>query len=52
MRRMSSLLSAAALLCALDSTGVAQAPARTPRAVPNFITLTDPMLRTPKPEDR
>jgi alcohol dehydrogenase (cytochrome c) len=45
-----SLLSAA-LLCALDSTGLAQAPARTPRTVPNFVTLTDQMLRTPKPED-
>jgi alcohol dehydrogenase (cytochrome c) len=46
-----SLLTAAALLGALDLTGAAQAPARTPRTVPNFVTLTDQMLRTPKPDD-
>src|SRR4026207_836268 len=50
MRCPITLLSAA-LLCALDSTGLAQAPRRTPRTVPNFVTLTDQMLRTPKPED-
>jgi alcohol dehydrogenase (cytochrome c) len=46
-----SLLTAAAILCALGLTGAAQAPARTPRTVPNFSTLTDQMLRTPKPDD-
>jgi alcohol dehydrogenase (cytochrome c) len=46
-----SLLTAAALLCALGLTGVAQAPTRTARTVPNFVTLTDQLLRTPKPED-
>jgi alcohol dehydrogenase (cytochrome c) len=51
MRSTMSLLTAAALLGALDLTGAAQAPARTPRTVPNFVTLTDQMLRTPKPED-
>ena len=50
MRCPITLLSAA-LLCALDSTGLAQAPPRTPRTVPNFITLTDQILRAPKPED-
>ncbi len=48
-----SLLSVA-LLCALDSTtGHAQAPAptRTPRTVSNFVTVTDQMMRAPKPED-
>src|SRR5262249_40135102 len=46
----SSLLSAA-LLSAWYSTGLAQAPARTPRTVPNFVTLTDQLLRAPRPED-
>jgi alcohol dehydrogenase (cytochrome c) len=46
-----SLLAAAALLCALGLTGAAQAPTRTARTVPNFVTLTDQLLRTPKPED-
>jgi alcohol dehydrogenase (cytochrome c) len=46
-----SLLTAAALLCALGLTGAAQAPTRTARTVPNFVTLTDQLLRTPKPED-
>jgi alcohol dehydrogenase (cytochrome c) len=45
----------AALLCALDSTGHAQAPTppppRTPRTVPNFVTVTDQIMRAPKPED-
>ena len=49
MRCPITLLSAA-LLCALDSTGLAQAPAP-PRTVPNFVTLTDQILRAPKPED-
>ena len=40
---MTFALLSAALLCALDSTGRAQAPAptRTPRTVPNFVTVTD-----------
>jgi alcohol dehydrogenase (cytochrome c) len=47
-----SLLSAA-LLCALDSTGRAQAPTptRTPRTVSNFVPVTDQIMRAPKPED-
>jgi alcohol dehydrogenase (cytochrome c) len=47
-----SLLSAV-LLCALDSTGHAQAPTptRTPRTVSNFVTVTDQMMRAPRPED-
>ena len=45
-----SLLSAT-LLCALDSTGHAQAPARPTRTVSNFVTVTDQMMRAPKPED-
>jgi alcohol dehydrogenase (cytochrome c) len=51
MRTTMSLLTAAALLCALGLTGAAQAPTRTARTVPNFVTLTDQLLRTPKPED-
>jgi alcohol dehydrogenase (cytochrome c) len=51
MRCTMSLLTAAALLCALGVTGAAQAPTRTARTVPNFVTLTDQLLRTPKPED-
>ena len=51
MRCTMSLLAAAALLCALGLTGAAQAPTRTARTVPNFVTLTDQLLRTPKPED-
>jgi alcohol dehydrogenase (cytochrome c) len=51
MRCTMSLLTAAALLCALSLTGAAQAPTRTARTVPNFVTLTDQLLRTPKPED-
>ena len=51
MRCPISLLTAAGLLCAVGLTGVAQAPARAPRTVPNFVTLTDQLLRTPKPED-
>jgi alcohol dehydrogenase (cytochrome c) len=45
-----SLLSAT-LLCALDSTGHAQAPAQPTRTVSNFVTVTDQMMRAPKPED-
>ncbi len=47
----------AALLCAIGSTGNAQAPAepptgtRTLRAVPNFVTVTDQIISSPKPED-
>jgi alcohol dehydrogenase (cytochrome c) len=51
MRCTMSLLTAAALLCGLGLTGAAQAPTRTARTVPNFVTLTDQLLRTPKPED-
>ena len=51
MRCTMPLLTAAALLCALGLTGAAQAPTRTARTVPNFVTLTDQLLRTPKPED-
>jgi alcohol dehydrogenase (cytochrome c) len=51
MRCTMSLLTATALLCALGLTGAAQAPTRTARTVPNFVTLTDQLLRTPKPED-
>ena len=52
MRRLikKSLLSAA-LLCALVSTGHAQATGPTPRTVSNFVTITDQMMRAPKPED-
>src|SRR4030081_2664628 len=48
-----SLLSAA-LLCALVSTGHAQATSQgtsTLRAVSNFVTVTDEVMRNPKPED-
>ena len=50
-----SLLSAA-LLCALGLTGYAQAPTppaptRRLRPVSNFVTVTDQMMRAPKPED-
>src|SRR4029450_145490 len=45
----------AALRGALDSTGHAQAPTppppRTPRTVPNFVMVTDQIIRAPKPED-
>ena len=42
-----------ALLCAAGLTGDAQAPAPTPtpRTVPNFVTVTDQIIRAPKPED-
>ncbi len=49
----------AALLCAIGSTGRAQAPppppqapkpTKTLRAISNFVTLTDQAMRPPKPE--
>ena len=43
-------LLSAALLCALVSTGNAQATS-TLRTVSNFVTVTDQMMRAPKPED-
>jgi alcohol dehydrogenase (cytochrome c) len=47
-----SLLSAA-LLCSLSSAGNAQTPPPTvtPRTVPNFVTVTDEIMRASKPED-
>src|SRR5437773_2819398 len=56
MRYFRELLLSAALLCAVSARGDAQAP--TPEApaapqqtVPNFVPVTDAMLRAPKPED-
>ena len=43
-----------ALLCAFSWTGLAQqqpTPRRTARTVSNFVTVTDQMMRSPKPED-
>ena len=45
-----------ALLCALSSSVYGQTPPRTQptktvRVVPNFVTVTDQMMRAPKPED-
>ena len=45
-----SLLSAA-LLLALASTGLAQTPTPAPRTVANFATITDQIMRAPRPED-
>ena len=48
-----SLLSVA-LLVAFSWTGQAQRapnPSRAQRTVSNFVTVTDQMMRTPKPED-
>jgi len=45
-----SLLSAA-LLCVLGSAGNAQTPTATMRTVSNFVTVTDEIMRAPKPED-
>jgi alcohol dehydrogenase (cytochrome c) len=45
------LLLSATLLCALSSTGDAQTPTATMRTVPNFVTVTDQIMRAPKPED-
>src|SRR5262245_1982317 len=46
-------LLSAVLSCALGSMGAAQqpVPAPTPRTVPNFVTITDQIMRAPKPED-
>jgi len=48
-----ALLSAAVLLCDLSAIGHAQAPASgaPQKIVPNFVPVTDAMMRTPKPED-
>src|SRR5215468_257349 len=56
---INEVLLSAALLCAVSARGVAQAPqAATPetptvtqKTVPNFVPVTDAMLRAPKPED-
>jgi alcohol dehydrogenase (cytochrome c) len=49
------VLLTAGLLYASGSTGRAQTPPRqatkTVRVVPNFVTVTDQVMRTPKPED-
>src|SRR5215475_10483061 len=52
------LLLSAALLCAVSARGDAQAQAPTPetptitqKTVPNFVPVSDAMLRAPKPED-
>jgi alcohol dehydrogenase (cytochrome c) len=45
-----SLLSAA-LLCAFSPAGQAQTPTATMRTVSNFVTVTDEVMRSPKPED-
>src|SRR5215471_64956 len=45
-----SLLSAAQL-CALSPAGQAQTPTATMRTVSNFVTATDGVMRSPKPED-
>jgi alcohol dehydrogenase (cytochrome c) len=58
-RPYKELLLTTALLFAFDTGGQAQAPApaqpprptKTLKAVPNFVTATDAMLRAPKPED-
>src|SRR6516225_4395910 len=49
-------LLSAAVLCASGSPGRAQTPpstqtTKTVRVVPNFVTVTDQMMRAPKPED-
>src|SRR6516162_9654644 len=52
---MKEALVTAALLYALTPTGRAQvslrSPTKTAHVVPNFVTVTDQMMRTPKPED-
>ena len=62
---ITTLLSGAAFLCAAAAASYAQAPApapagaakaakqdwRTVKAVANFVSVTDAMLRAPKPED-
>src|SRR5215475_3581198 len=52
------LLLSAALVCAASARGDAQAQAPAPeppppaqKPVPNFVPVTDAMLRAPKPED-
>ena len=45
---LKSCLLSVALLGALGSTGH---PQSTPRTVPNFVPVTDQMMRAPKPED-
>src|SRR3989475_11890515 len=50
------LLLSTALLCAVSARGDAQAPtpeapAAPEKTVPNFVPVTDAMLRAPKPED-
>src|SRR5882724_7168546 len=52
------LLLSTALLCAISARGDAQAQAPTPvppaapqKTVPNFVPVTDALLRAPKPED-
>src|SRR5215510_289489 len=48
-----SLSQAATLLCLLGAVGHAQTPipAATQKTVPNFVPVTDAMLKAPKPED-
>jgi alcohol dehydrogenase (cytochrome c) len=41
----------AALLCALGLTAQGQTPTATMRTVSNFVTATDDVMRSPKPED-
>src|SRR2546430_9340568 len=49
------LLLSIALLCVVGARGDAQAPAQDApppqKTVPNFVPVTDEMLRSPKPED-
>src|SRR5881227_4460674 len=49
------LLLSIALLCVVGARGDAQAPAQDApppqKTVPNFVSVTDAMLRAPKPED-
>jgi alcohol dehydrogenase (cytochrome c) len=54
--RVKSVLVVPALLCAVALTGHAQtqpppSPLRTLRPVKNFVTVTDQMIRAPKPDD-
>src|SRR5712691_10745805 len=51
MRYPIECLRISALLCGLASMGQAQGPTKTLRAVPNFVTVTDQMMRAPKPEN-
>src|SRR5437016_13534927 len=49
------LLLSVALLCVVGARGDAQAPAQDApplqKTVPNFVPVTDAMLRSPKPDD-